>query len=229
MPAETGNNLSYPRHKTPGEPVLIISPVQTISMTHRPIIAVIGDGELPPQSEKEQFAEALGEALITAGYRIICGGLGGVMTAAARGAHHSPAYQNGDIIGVLPGCNPDTANQYIDIPIATGLDHARNFIVANSDAVIAIGGGSGTLSELSYAWIMRRLILAYRVPHPAGNAEMFADWSAVLADTKLDDKNRCPEISEDRIFGINTPEEAVLLLRDKLPQYSRRPPCAGKR
>ena len=198
-------------------------------MIRRPIVAVIGDGELPPQSEKERFAEALGEALITAGYRIICGGLGGVMAAAARGAHQSPAYRDGDVIGVLPGCSPDAANEYIDIPLATGLDHARNFIVANSDAVIAVGGGSGTLSELSYAWIMRRLILAYRVPHPAGNAGMFADWSAVVADTKLDDKNRCPEISDDRIFGIDTPEEAVLLLREKLPQYGRRPPCAGKR
>lgn len=55
-------------------------------MNKRPIVAVIGDGSLPPQSDKELFAEGLGEALVTAGYRIICGGLGGVMEAAARGA-----------------------------------------------------------------------------------------------------------------------------------------------
>ncbi len=151
------------------------------------------------------------------------------MEAAACGAHRSPHYRDGDIIGVLPGCMPDAANEFIDIPIATGLDHARNFIVANSDAVIAVGGGSGTLSELSYAWIMRRLILAYRVPHPAGSPRMFADWSAVVADKKLDDKDRCPGIAEDRVYGVDTPEEAMAFLAEKLPLYSGRPLCAGKR
>ncbi|MDV0443347.1 acyl-CoA synthetase [Methanorbis rubei] len=198
-------------------------------MNRKPIIAVIGDGSLPKNSHKEIFAEQLGSALNAAGYRIICGGLGGVMEAAARGAHASPVYCSGDVIGVLPGCSPDAANPYIDIPIATGLDHARNFIVANSDAVIAIGGGSGTLSELSYAWIMRRLILAYRVPHPAGSSETFADWSAVVADKKLDDKDRCPEIPDDRIYGIDTADDAVNVLAEKLPVYLSRPVCAGKR
>lgn len=207
----------------------IFAAVQSTFMNKKQIVAVIGDGALPPNSEKERFAEGLGEALVTAGYRIICGGLGGVMEAAARGAHRSPWYRDGDVIGVLPGCSPDAANEFIDIPIATGLDHARNFIVANSDAVIAIGGGSGTLSELSYAWIMRRLILAYRVPHPAVTSNTFADWSAVVADKRLDDKERCPDIPDDRIFGVDTPEEAVILLAKKLPQYQGRPPCAGKR
>lgn len=198
-------------------------------MNRKPIIAVIGDGFVPPESEKRAFAELLGHALNAAGYRIICGGLGGVMEAAARGAHQSPAYCDGDVIGVLPGCSPNAANVYIDIPIATGLDHARNFIIANSDAVVAVGGGSGTLSELSYAWIMCRLILAYRVPHPAGSADTFADWSARVADKRLDDKNRCPEIPGDLIFGIDTAEEAVAILAEKLPLYAGRPPCAGKR
>ena len=191
----------------------IFTAVQSTFMNRRPIVAVIGDGSLPPYSEKKRFAEDLGEALITAGYRIICGGLGGVMEAAARGAHRSPLYRDGDVIGVLPGCLPDAANAFIDIP----------------DAVIAIGGGSGTLSELSYAWIMRRLILAYRVPHPAVTSNTFADWSAVVADKRLDDKERCPDIPDDRIFGVDTPEEAVTLLAKKLPQYQGRPPCAGKR
>ena len=165
-------------------------------MNKKQIVAVIGDGALPPNSEKERFAEGLGEALVTAGYRIICGGLGGVMEAAARGAHRSPWYRDGDVIGVLPGCSPDAANEFIDIPIATGLDHARNFIV---------------------------------VPHPAVTSNTFADWSAVVADKRLDDKERCPDIPDDRIFGVDTPEEAVILLAKKLPQYQGRPPCAGKR
>ena len=83
-------------------------------MNKKQIVAVIGDGALPPNSEKERFAEGLGEALVTAGYRIICGGLGGVMEAAARGAHRSPWYRDGDVIGVLPGCSPDAANEFID-------------------------------------------------------------------------------------------------------------------
>ena len=198
-------------------------------MTRRQVIAVIGDGAVAHGSAKEEFAEALGSTLVSRGYRIICGGLGGVMEAAARGAHTSPAYREGDVIGVLPGCNPDAANPYIDIPIATGLDHAGNFIIANSDAVIAVGGGSGTLSELSYAWIMRRLILAYRVPLLAGDADTFTDWSAVIADKKLDDNPRYIEITDDRIFGIDTPEDAITILAEKLPLYLRRPPCAGKR
>ncbi|MDE2519092.1 MAG: acyl-CoA synthetase [Methanocorpusculum sp.] len=198
-------------------------------MKRRPIVAVIGDGFLPPDSEKGRFAEGLGEALVTAGYRVICGGLGGVMEAAARGAHRSPWYRDGDVIGVLPGCTPDAANAFVDIPIATGLDHARNLIVANSDAVVAVGGWWGSLAELSFAWIMRRLILAYRVPHPAGTADTFADWSGVVADKRLDDKGRCPEVPEDRIFGVDTPEEAVVLLAEWLPRYGGRPPCAGRR
>lgn len=199
-------------------------------MNRRPIIAVIGDGALPAGgSTKEQFAERLGAALVSGGYRIVCGGLGGVMEAAGRGAHTSDAYCDGDVIGVLPGSSPDAANAWVDIPLATGLDHARNFIVANSDAVIAVGGGSGTLSELSYAWIMQRLILAYRVPGVLPCKDTFSDWSAVLADKKLDNKLRCPDIPGDRIYGIDTPDEALAILAKKLPLYVPRPLCAGKR
>lgn len=199
-------------------------------MNRRPIIAVIGDGALAAgSSDKEQFAEQLGAALVSGGYRIICGGLGGVMEAAARGAHMSDAYRDGDVIGVLPGCSPDAANPWVDIPLATGLDHARNFIIANSDAVIAVGGGSGTLSELSYAWIMQRLILAYRVLGALPCEDTFSDWSAVLADKKLDNKLRCPDIPGDRIYGIDTPDEALAVLAEKLPLYLHRPMCAGRR
>jgi len=104
----------------------IFAAVQSTFMNKKQIVAVIGDGALPPNSEKERFAEGLGEALVTAGYRIICGGLGGVMEAAARGAHRSPRYRDGDVIGVLPGCSPDAANEFIDIPIATWIMHGTS-------------------------------------------------------------------------------------------------------
>jgi hypothetical protein len=79
---------------------------------------------------------------------LICGGLGGVMEAAAKGAKS----ENGLTIGILPGGNPDDANEYIDIPIVTGINYARNVLVARtSQALIAVGGRYGTLSEIAHA------------------------------------------------------------------------------
>ncbi len=212
-----------------GTQILFVWQTPTLFMTRRPAISVIGDASLIPDSEKYVFARTLGCSLVENGYRIITGGLGGVMEAASAGAHASPHYREGDVIGMLPGADPNEANQYVDIALATGIDHARNFIVANSDAVIAIGGGAGTLSELSYAWVMHRLILAYECPHPGPDAGQFSDWSGIVAGKRLDDKIRYPEIPEDRIYGIRTADEALLLLKTLLPRYVHRPMRAGKR
>lgn len=79
---------------------------------------------------------------------LICGGLGGVMEEAARGAKEN----KGLTVGILPGFSSSSANPYIDIPIVTGMDHGRNIIVVRScDAIIAIGGREGTLSEIAFA------------------------------------------------------------------------------
>jgi uncharacterized protein (TIGR00725 family) len=84
---------------------------------------------------------------------LICGGLTGVMEHAARGARAA----GGLTIGLLPGENPDEANAYIDIAIATGLSHARNAILARTaDGLVAVGGGLGTLSEIALALRNRR-------------------------------------------------------------------------
>lgn len=198
-------------------------------MYRRQIISVIGDAYLDKSSPKYTFAYNLGEALVSAGYRVMSGGLGGVMEAVFSGAHASPAYRDGDTIAVLPGNNPDEANEFADVVIATGLDHARNFVVANADAVIAVGGGAGTLSEISYAWVMFRLVLAYRVPDLATEPDMFHDWSAILADKRLDDKIRYPELADDKIFGVRSAREAIDVLTEKLPLYMKRPALAGKR
>jgi hypothetical protein len=83
---------------------------------------------------------------------LICGGLGGVMEAAARGAKEN----KGLTIGILPGFSSSDANSYIDIPIVTGMDHGRNIIVVRScDAIIAIDGREGTLSEIAFALKLR--------------------------------------------------------------------------
>jgi uncharacterized protein (TIGR00725 family) len=110
------------------------------------IIAVIGAGECTP--EVARLAEEVGRRLAEKGAILICGGLGGVMEAACRGAKSA----GGMTVGVLPGTNPGGGNPYVDIPIATGMGPARNVIVvASAQAAIAVGGGYGTLSEIGHA------------------------------------------------------------------------------
>lgn len=110
------------------------------------LIAVIGDSSC--SSEEAKVAETVGELLAQRGVTIICGGLGGVMEAACRGAKS----KGGLTIGVLPGEDPSMANPYVDIPIATGIGYARNMaVVKSAQTVIAIGGNYGTLSEIAYA------------------------------------------------------------------------------
>jgi hypothetical protein len=107
-------------------------------------IAVIGAGV--GSEEIERLAEEIGRAIAASGNILICGGLGGVMEAAARGAKE----KGGITVGILPGMDKAEANEYIDIKIATAMSHARNAIIARTaDALIAVGGGHGTLSEIA--------------------------------------------------------------------------------
>jgi hypothetical protein len=109
-------------------------------------IAVIGSGECSP--EEERMAEEVGRELARRGAVLVCGGLGGVMEAACRGA----AGAGGLTVGILPGSSRREANPYVRIPIVTGMGYARNAIVARSaQAVIAIAGAYGTLSEIAFA------------------------------------------------------------------------------
>jgi uncharacterized protein (TIGR00725 family) len=79
---------------------------------------------------------------------VVCGGLGGAMEAACRGAHEA----GGTTVGILPGLERGEANRYVDIAVATGLGEARNVLVVRAaDALIAVGGGHGTLSEIAFA------------------------------------------------------------------------------
>ena len=109
-------------------------------------IAVIGSSE--SSAEETRLAEEVGRELARRGATLVCGGLGGVMEAACRGANS----EGGITIGVLPGENRQTANPYVQIPIVTGMGYARNVVVVKSaQAVIAVGGSYGTLSEISHA------------------------------------------------------------------------------
>ena len=175
------------------------------------IIAVAGNAAVPESSINFKLAYDTGKAIIDHGYRLQCGGLDGVMLAACKGARASEKYTEGDIIGLLPSFDPKTANEYVDVIIPTGLDVFRNVIVASASAVIAVGGGAGTLSEIANAWALKRLVVGYK------NAD---GWSAKLADTRLDTRIRYPDIPEDRVFGVTTSEEALSVIDKYVSRYT---------
>ena len=109
-------------------------------------IAVIGGSQCSAQ--EAQLAEEAGQELARRGAVLVCGGLGGVMEAACRGA----SSEGGITIGILPGDNRQAANPYVQIPIVTGMGYARNVaVVKSAQAAIAIGGSYGTLSEIAHA------------------------------------------------------------------------------
>jgi len=110
------------------------------------IIAVIGNREADPAQLR--LAEEVGREIARAGAVLICGGLAGVMSAACKGAQS----EGGLTIGVLPGDSANAANKYVQIPLVTNMGYARNVIIVKSaHAVIAVGGGYGTLTEIGYA------------------------------------------------------------------------------
>jgi uncharacterized protein (TIGR00725 family) len=111
------------------------------------IIAVIG-GSSPTNPDHIRLAEEVGRELANRGVGLVCGGLSGIMEAACRGAKSA----GGTTIGILPGRSSRDANSYVDIPIVTTMGFSRNVIVVHTgDAVIAIGGAFGTLSEIAHA------------------------------------------------------------------------------
>ena len=123
-----------------------------------PYVAVIGDGEPsgPDAHRILEWAEEVGQQLARGGAVVVTGGLGGVMRAASRGA----LMAGGETIGILPGADASEANEYVRTPIATGLGVVRNLVVVTSaDAVIAVGGRHGTLSEIGLALRMGRHVV----------------------------------------------------------------------
>lgn len=114
-------------------------------MTRQKLIGVIGAGEC--DQETALLAYQVGKKIATAGYGLICGGRGGVMEAACRGAFEA----GGLTVGILPGNAPAEANRFVTVAVATGMGIARNAIIVQSAAaVIAIAGAAGTLSEISF-------------------------------------------------------------------------------
>jgi uncharacterized protein (TIGR00725 family) len=117
-------------------------------------LAVIGSASC--DEEVASLARAVGKEIARQGAVLVCGGRGGVMEAACEGAKDA----GGTTVGILPGRDRREANPYVDLPIATGLGEARNaIVVGTADAVVAVSGGYGTLSEIGLALKMGRPVV----------------------------------------------------------------------
>jgi uncharacterized protein (TIGR00725 family) len=117
-------------------------------------IGVIGAGAC--NADIAALAEEVGRGIAAKGGVLLCGGLGGVMEAAAKGCHEA----GGITVGILPSDDPADANPYIDIAITTAMGHARNVIIAqSSDVLIAIAGEFGTLSEIAHSLKMGKKVI----------------------------------------------------------------------
>ncbi len=123
------------------------------------VVAVIGGHSC--DSEVEQIAHKIGKIVAKVGCILVCGGLKGVMEAACKGARSSK--KGALTIGILPGEDKEAANQYVVIPIPTGLGLARNVLVVKAaDIVIAIDGSYGTLSEIAYAFQYKKPVIGIK-------------------------------------------------------------------
>jgi hypothetical protein len=146
------------------------------------IIAVIGGDSPPPKALP--VAEAVGRELAQRGHALICGGRGGVMEAACRGARTA----GGHTIGVLPGPDRSDANEYVEFAIVTNLGAARNtIIVLSADAIIAVDGSYGTLSEIALALVHGKPVVG------------LGTWRISDADG----------VEDERIVRVDDPAEAV--------------------
>jgi uncharacterized protein (TIGR00725 family) len=123
----------------------------------------------------------LGAALADAGAVIVCGGLGGVMEAVARGARS----HGGVVIGVLPGYDSRSGNRYLSAAVPTGLGHGRNVVVAAAgDVLVALPGGPGTLSEIALALTLGRPVIGLGAWNDIGGVEAVATVAAVVESVK---------------------------------------------
>ncbi|PLW93223.1 MAG: TIGR00725 family protein [Marinilabiliales bacterium] len=170
----------------------------------RGFVSVIGPSYALVSDPLYVFARELGRALVDNGFAIYSGGKKGIMEAVFRGAKESENYFFGCTIGILPDSDRENSNRYTDISVATGIGYARNSIVANSgEVVIAIGGGSGTLSEIAFAWQYGKKIIA---------VDAFEGWAKELSGLKLDKRRR------DKILKASDIESVIKHLQKLIPE-----------
>jgi hypothetical protein len=166
-----------------------------LSLEKRKYISVVGPAAATCTKPVYELGLELGLCLANKGFGIVCGGGGGLMEAVCKGSKSASGTFEGSTIGILPGEHAHEANPYCDIVIPTGLGIARNILVVRSGlAVIAVGGGSGTLSEIAFAWQLGKPICAM------SNVE---GWSKELAGKQLDQRH------EGSIFEAKSLEDAL--------------------
>ena len=153
-------------------------------------ISIIGTSEIEPKTEK--IAIELGRLLAINKFAVVCGGLYGVMEAVCKGAKQ----EGGFTIGIIPYEDKSRANKFIDIVIPVPFSQARNSVVVLSgDACVAVEGKAGTLSEICFAWIYGKSIIALST---GSNG-----WASKLAGKKIDDRR------SDTIYGASSGQEVV--------------------
>jgi uncharacterized protein (TIGR00725 family) len=159
------------------------------------IIAVIGNADDSHVSRKAQkMAYEVGEEIAKSGSALICGGMGGVMKAACRGA----SSRNGLTIGVLPFMDKKIANKFVGIPLCSGMPIGMrdNIVIHSADAIIAIGGGSGTMGEIALAYMYEKPVIAI---------EGTGGWANRLKGKFIDQRKKA------KVIGAGTAKEAVRL------------------
>jgi hypothetical protein len=167
-----------------------------------PKIAVIGSSSA--EGKTLEIAEEMGGALAKEGWHLLCGGGGGVMEAACRGFLMARTTGPGMTIGILPTDEEKWANPYVEIAIPTGLGLARNALIAETaDALVAIGGCSGTLSEIAFAWQKGRPIVAMTAS---------GGWAKTLAGKAVDERRK------DLIYPAQNTASAISFLRSKIEE-----------
>jgi len=160
-------------------------------------IGIIGSNKSQCSEELYEFSYNLGLFLGKNGNTIINGGMQGTMEGVSKGVKDSKNIQS-KVVGILPFDNKEKANKYLDIIIPTGIGFARNsVIVLSSDILIALGGGAGTLNEISYAWQFGKKVYCYTGTE---------GWSKKLANENLDSRK------EGLLIGFNTLEELSKLI-----------------
>jgi uncharacterized protein (TIGR00725 family) len=165
-------------------------------------IAIIGTSRISKNDSEYQLARELGKLLADGDFRILCGGLGGVMEAVCEGAKLSDNFHEGMTVGILPSYDSSTANSFVDIKIASGIGIARNqIIIASADVVVSIGGGAGTLSELAFSWQLNKPIIALRTT---------GGWSEKLSGQKIDSSRL------DEIYSADTTQNVIDLINSIL-------------
>ncbi|MFX0082768.1 MAG: TIGR00725 family protein [Candidatus Hodarchaeota archaeon] len=160
------------------------------------VISVIGASEIDKEIEDKTIE--IGRLIAKNQYAVACGGLSGVMEAVCKGAKE----EGGFTVGIIPHTEKSLANKYVDLVIPCPFSQARNIVVVlTGDICLAIGGKAGTLSEICFAWIYDKPLVAL---------SSVQGWSSKIANQKLDNRRN------DMIYGVNTPLEAINKINDLL-------------